>query len=590
MPLRFLTDEQLNAVTYQGNMLLTACPGSGKTRTLVSRIAWSLSEEIWVGGKRRIIAITYTNVAADTILERLDAFGIDNENLWVGTIHSFCLDWILKPYLGYSERLSKGYRILDEYEQRKLVDSIKRQFNIGIFDAFPTQLDQNNDINVAAGSNLYQAVEEYHRTLGENRWIDFNLILTISRKILLEYPAVSTRLARLFASIMVDEYQDTNQVQYDILASIIGHGKTDLTLIGDVDQAIYTGLGAVVKDAAELRSEFGLHDLYEMSLSGCYRSTQTIIDFYRAFQDHPINIESLTTNSQSDSNVFYKNDIDRDQLGEYVGSVLTRHLREGIELNEIIILAPQWTDVIRLARDLRQAMPELEFNAPGISPIPRSQDNPWFNLVKLFFTEIHPDNFSRRRRLSTKVVADMEEIRFSFSGFDNPAKQVIKTINSIFPNRNCEVVVFLDSLINCFCQALNYNLVANELAHSAKEALKESTTTRISQFNLANDASILDTYFNSTNGIEVASCHSTKGEEYDVVIATGLLEGKLPHWNDIINQSQDYSDYMARRLLYVISSRARKYLYLVSEQGHVTRNGYPLLPTPQLLFETQVTG
>lgn len=583
MPLRGLTGEQLDAVTFQGNMLLTACPGSGKTRTLVSRIAWSLGEDVWVHGKRRIIAITYTNVAAETILERLDALGVDSENLWIGTIHSFCLDWILKPYLGYSERLSKGYRILDEYEQRKLVNSIKSQFHINIFAAFPTLLDQNNNFSAAAGSNLYQAIAEYHRTLEESRWIDFDLILTISRKILLEHPAVSARLARLFSSVMVDEYQDTNQVQYDILVSIIEHGNTQFTLIGDVDQAIYTGLGAVVKDAAELRSEFGLLELTEMNLSGCYRSTQKIVDFYRSFQDHPIDIESLAPHSQSESNVFYNNDIHRDQLGEFVSSAIVRHLSEGVELNEIVILAPQWMDVIRLARGLRQAMPDIEFNAPGISPIPRSQDNPWFNLVRLLFTPIHPENYSRRRRISAKVVSDMEGIGFSFSSFDNPTKQVIRTMNSIVPNRDCEIVDFLDSLVAAFCQSLNFDLDSNALAYDAKEAIKESTSARVSQYDLVNDASTLDTYFNSTNGIEVASCHSTKGEEYDVVIATGLLKGKLPHWNDIIDRSQDHADYMARRLLYVISSRARKYLYLVSEQGHATQNGNPLVPTPQLV-------
>ena len=182
-----------------------------------------------------------------------------------------------------------------------------------------------------------------------------------------------------------------------------------------------------------------------------------------------------------------------------------------------------------------------------------------------------------------KVVSDMEEIGFSFSGFDNPAKQVIKTVNAISPNRTCEIVEFLESLINSFCQKLKFDLDTNEPAYSAKEAIKESTNARILQYSMTNHASTLEMYFNSKNGIEVATCHSTKGEEYDVVIATGLLKGKLPHWNDIIDRSQDHADYMARRLLYVISSRARKYLYLVSEQGHVTRNGNPLVPTPQLV-------
>ncbi|TOJ70278.1 hypothetical protein CGI36_09470, partial [Vibrio parahaemolyticus] len=78
------------------------------------------------------------------------------------------------------------------------------------------------------------------------------------------------------------------------------------------------------------------------------------------------------------------------------------------------------------------------------------------------------------------------------------------------------------------------------------------------------------------------TCHSTKGDEYDVVICTGLLNGKVPHWNDIIDCSRSHQDYVARRLLYVISSRARKHLYLISESGHKTTNGNPYRPTSQL--------
>ena len=172
---------------------------------------------------------------------------------------------------------------------------------------------------------------------------------------------------------MVDEYQDTNQAQYEVLAAIIRYGRTVVTLIGDVDQGIYTGLGAIVKDKEQIKSVFQLTDIEERQLSGCYRSTQAVIDFYRAFQDNAIDIKSLSSADPAKTGVFYNNDISRDQLGDLISNIINEHISDGIPLDEMVILAPQWMDVINLGKRLREIMPNIEFNAPGISPIPKAE-------------------------------------------------------------------------------------------------------------------------------------------------------------------------------------------------------------------------
>ena len=95
-------------------------------------------------------------------------------------------------------------------------------------------------------------------------------------------------------------------------------------------------------------------------------------------------------------------------------------------------------------------------------------------------------------------------------------------------------------------------------------------------------ASDLEKFFSPSNGVKITTAHSTKGDEYEVIICTGLLKGKVPHWHDIIDCSDTHQDYVARRLLYVISSRAKKHLYLISELGHKTKRGSPYTPTRQL--------
>ena len=165
---------------------------------------------------------------------------------------------------------------------------------------------------------------------------------------------------------------------------------------------------------------------------------------------------------------------------------------------------------------------------------------------------------------------------------EDPIKKILKATNSINLKIEGSIEGFVERLILSISGYFRLDLTSYKNSVEAKEAIIEATLDRVDRYSLNNDAATLPKYFNSSNGIDVKSCHSTKGEEYDVVIATGLLKGKLPHWNDIIDQSQDHADYMARRVLYVVSSRARKYLYLISESGHTTRKGTPLIPTPQL--------
>lgn len=583
MPLRGLTEEQRDVVTFNGDLLLTACPGAGKTKTLVSRLAHILEGEMIRASKRRVIAITFTNIAAETILERIDSYGIESKNLWVGTIHAFCLEWIIKPYQGYCGRISKGFRIIDEYEQRKLITDIKGKFSIGIFDHLPTRLSNTFNILASADSKEYGAAYDYHETLKSNHWIDFDLILTVSANLIIEHPDISKRLAKLFSVIMVDEYQDTNQNQYDILAAILRHSQTQITLIGDVDQAIYTGLGAVVKNAQEIQQEFSLVSITEKSLSGCFRSTQTIIDFYKNFQDKQINIQSFATLDKDETGVFIDSDVHRDDLGEYVAGIIDKHLKSGIHPSEIVVLAPQWMDAIRLGSALREARPNLDFSAPSISPIPKSQDSPWINLIRLYFTPVSAKNYSRRRRLSSEVSEDLISLGFSLDDFSDPEKKILKAVNVISPKLDGQVEEFIDSFVSLFAKALDLRIEDNAAAIEAKGGLIKATSERISQFSIVNQASSLPAFFSKSGGINVTSCHSTKGDEYDVVIAVGLVKGKLPHWNDIMGHSSMHTDYVARRLLYVISSRARNFLYLISEQGHTTRKGLPLTPTPQLL-------
>jgi predicted ATP-dependent endonuclease of OLD family len=110
---------QEKAVLQDGHVFLVACPGSGKTRTLTYKAAYELSR--LTSSKQYVVAITYTHRAADEIKERIEALGVDTEQLWIGTIHSFCLEWILKPYFIYHPTLKSGFTILGAHESEEIL-------------------------------------------------------------------------------------------------------------------------------------------------------------------------------------------------------------------------------------------------------------------------------------------------------------------------------------------------------------------------------------------------------------------------------------------------------------------------------------
>lgn len=124
-----LNKEQEDAIYEENSIILIACPGSGKTRTLTYKIAYELSR--LKSEKEYIIAITYTNAAADEIKERVELLGVDIRQLWIGTIHSFCLEWILRPYSLYLKELKNGFRVLNSHESEEIISTLCETYEMG---------------------------------------------------------------------------------------------------------------------------------------------------------------------------------------------------------------------------------------------------------------------------------------------------------------------------------------------------------------------------------------------------------------------------------------------------------------------------
>lgn len=159
-----LNPQQRQVCVNEGNILLKACPGSGKTKTLTYKLAYSVQK--YITSKKLNIAITYTNRAADEIKERLEKIDIPEDKVWVGTIHQFCLEFIIRPYTMYNERLRKGYHIIDDYVTKQYTDEIIEELGI--------------DIGYDKPFEYPEIFEKYQTKLLNEKEIDFNDILSIS--------------------------------------------------------------------------------------------------------------------------------------------------------------------------------------------------------------------------------------------------------------------------------------------------------------------------------------------------------------------------------------------------------------------------
>ena len=132
-----LTDEQEAIVNDDFHQLVVACPGSGKTRVLTARVARGVQELSSI--HRRVAAVTFTHRAADEVEARLRNLNLETGRVWAGTIHAFALEWVLRPYAGYSKRLRRGFTVAGERYTDVLKEDLRRQHGLGQYDEVPTK-------------------------------------------------------------------------------------------------------------------------------------------------------------------------------------------------------------------------------------------------------------------------------------------------------------------------------------------------------------------------------------------------------------------------------------------------------------------
>lgn len=337
-----LNPKQQEAVYHtEGPLLILAGAGSGKTRVLTHRIAYLIDEKginPW-----NILAITFTNKAAGEMRERVDRLvGFGSESIWVSTFHSMCVR-ILRRYidrLGYDT----NFTIYDADDQKALMKDVckrlqidakvtkERVFLSAISSAKDEMIMPNEyELNAAGDYNkqkIAKVYHEYERQMRENNALDFDDLLVKTVQLFQTQPDILDSYQERFRYIMVDEYQDTNTVQFKLI-SILAKKYRNLCVVGDDDQSIYKFRGANIQNILNFEDVF--EDAYVIKLEQNYRSTSNILDAANGVicNNHGRKAKSLwTDNGEGDKIQFRQFDSAYDEA-EYVASDIRRHVREG---------------------------------------------------------------------------------------------------------------------------------------------------------------------------------------------------------------------------------------------------------------------
>ncbi|GHV10461.1 DNA helicase [Bacteroidia bacterium] len=583
-----LNEEQEDAIKKEGSVLLIACPGSGKTRTLTYKIAYELSR--LESKKEFVAAITYTNNAADEIKERVELLGVDTEQLWIGTIHSFCLEWILKPYHQYLDELKYGFRVISSFDSEKILTDLCKPYSkskpkITYWDCgiiaktdnyYLTCLDRNKH-NV-----LNKIYSNYFKILKDNNQIDFEQILFYSYKLLKQKPIISRILCKIFPFILIDEYQDTKEIQYHIISKILcancGNSKT--LIVGDPNQSIYESLGGFPMPKTDLEKLLGF-ELLELGLTKNYRSSNKIICYFEYFKTFSNSIEACGCEKDYSSVITYNTSISVNDLIEEVANLLLFNINEkGISPNEICIVAPQWVHIASITRRLMVRLPDFSFDGPGMAPFSRDIDNFWFKVSRIALTEPSPYMYIRRLRWSSEVLKELDSTGVDVSEISG--KRFLRICNSILINEK-DGLKYLEIFFGEICNQLSISLHNYPMLDEHYTAFFESSKSRIDRLIKEGNPCIgeIESFrkvFKQKDGITVSTIHGVKGEEYDTMIGFALLDDYVPHFNDV----NGYEN--AKKLLYVLASRARKNLHIISEYGRGINQHNPdgKSPTPHL--------
>lgn len=599
-----LNEMQKQAVlTTAKNILVTAGAGSGKTRVLTERII-NLINCKYVH-PQQILAITFTNKASNVMKERLQEKGLNTQNMWISTFHSCCVR-ILRENASKLCGYNSNFTIFDETDKNKVISNILKTSSQEYADDFKKTLS----FHISHYKNKYQTLEEYknansferdiddivefikqyEKILQENNAFDFDDLLFKAFKLLKENDDVKEYYNQKFKHILVDEFQDTNEIQYDLIKLLCGK-DTSVFVVGDEDQCIYTWRGANYKNIANFTKDFDSVEIIKLEQN--YRSTKKIIEGANKIISK--NFEridkKLWTDNEDGLKIEYKKCYNESEEADYVASTiysLSSTNRES--LNNIAVLVR----LNSLTRNIEEKLLNYGINYKvygGMKFYDRVEIKSFLAYLKVLNNTKDDVSFSKianfpKRGIGDASIENLKKINLSKSMLENLLELNqscgIKgaTFNKLYSLKllfedllqkkdELDLVdlteyiiekINLENYLNVVEEDKNRMLNIEQLVLSIKEFCKNNNDATLSTYlqsvTLVSD---MDSYNEDEECVTIATVHASKGLEFECVFVVGLEDGIFP-----LKRNDDCDEEEERRLMYVAVTRAMKRLYLSS--------------------------
>ena len=350
MDLSRLNKEQQEAVKHmEGPLLILAGAGSGKTTMMTHRIAYMLEKGV---SPYNILAVTFTNKAAGEMKDRIESLTGGTRGMWVMTFHAMCVR-ILRNH-GEVLGFKNGFSIYDESDKKALLKRIVKDLKIDekIYpvsylgsvissckeaEEDPDDYIENNSMNFKA-ETVAKVYARYMEDLQQNNAMDFDDLLWNAVKLFEASSEVLSYYQERFKYIMVDEYQDTNYLQYKLIHAL-AEKSHNLCVVGDDDQCIYQWRGADIRNILDFEKDFP--ETKVVKLEQNYRSDANILDLANSVIANNRNrkAKELWTDRNEGSKITYRRLEDEQREAWYVGGEIQRlHDEEGIPFNDMAIL------------------------------------------------------------------------------------------------------------------------------------------------------------------------------------------------------------------------------------------------------------
>ncbi|NOX24681.1 MAG: ATP-dependent helicase [Deltaproteobacteria bacterium] len=590
-----LNPPQYEAVTtMRGPVLVIAGAGSGKTRTLVYRVAHLLEQGV---PPEEILLLTFTRKSAAEMLARGSELLDDSCRRVVGGTFHAVASGILRRYghlLGYTPQ----FTILDRGDAEGIVNLLKSSLDLGgVGRSFPTKraiinifsqiinkrqsLDEIINQRYWHLSDYIEDIARIKRHYGqfklEHNLMDYDDLLVNLRRLLFEFPEAAELIAGRFSYIMVDEYQDTNHIQAEIVSRLAASHQ-NVMAVGDDSQSIYSFRGADFRNIMDFPKIFPRTKLIRLEEN--YRSTQPILSLTNSIIDHAAekySKELFTSISGGEKPVLYAARNDADQAS-YVGRNISKLLDDGVPMTEIAVLFRSGFHSYKLELDLTSR--QLPFEKRGglkltesahikditayLRVIYNPSDHLAWNRILLLLDKVGPK--TALKILAALKVADPFGALAAYKAGKTWREGLRSLVQTLFALLDCATPLAQFDLAMQYYQPIFERIYHDDYPNRKPdlEQLREIIAGYDDLESFIEDAALdppaaAGDRTGQGGQLVLSTVHSAKGLEWQVVFVISLVEGKFP--SAMAKTTAELEE--ERRLLYVACTRAKERLYLV---------------------------